>query len=162
MKFKCAMCKKELEKPGAIVLSPPSDAQYIDVCEVTKFHICCDCYSLGIFQLITRPYHYLKGVQRAKKVFEEENKKKVKLAIKENPLDGYWTTFHGEGGYPNEIEAAKKIFEVGKRYRIVGGSIGNNSSRLIIDGVKGSWNSCLFDVKIHDVPILRNDYDLRC
>jgi len=148
MKFKCAMCKKELEKPGAIVLSPPSDAQHIDVCEVTKFHICCDCYSLGIFQLITNPFY---GVTKAKKQLS------AKVEKDEKEVGEYWTTFTGAGGYSNERKRAAEVFEVGKLYRIAGGNIGNNVTYLKLYGVKGAWNSCLFDADIDKVSILVND-----
>ena len=70
----------------------------------------------------------------------------------------YWTTFTGAGGYPGEIEQAMKIFEVGKRYRITGGEMGQSRTYIDIKGFNGVWNSCLFDVDIDNVPIIGSDY----
>lgn len=36
----CDICKKELSKFGAILLSPPDEQNF-----VKKFHICNECYS---------------------------------------------------------------------------------------------------------------------
>ena len=38
--FECAKCHTELERPGAIVLSPPDEYG-----RCTKYHICTDCFS---------------------------------------------------------------------------------------------------------------------
>lgn len=35
----CLSCKRELEEPGAILLSPPDSKGMIE-----KLHICVDCY----------------------------------------------------------------------------------------------------------------------
>lgn len=67
------------------------------------------------------------------------------------------TIFHGEGGYPGESEKAKAVLEVGKQYRVVGGSMGQSHCRIEIEG-KGSFNSVLFDIDIHKCPAIRNGY----
>jgi hypothetical protein len=70
-----------MDKPGAIILSPPHDEKYPDLCDVTKFHICCDCYSFCILQIITNPYHYLKGIDKSKKLFEVVKKRRHKMGL---------------------------------------------------------------------------------
>ena len=39
LRILCDFCKKELEKPGGLIFSPPGTDQ-----EVVKLHACCDCY----------------------------------------------------------------------------------------------------------------------
>jgi hypothetical protein len=44
---KCALCKQELDKPGALLFSPPNDTlSSNDVDLVIKQHICVECYDL--------------------------------------------------------------------------------------------------------------------
>lgn len=52
-----------------------------------------------------------------------------------------YAVFTGQGGYPGESEKAKATFKVGERYVITGGSIGQSSSHLVIEGFDGRWNS---------------------
>lgn len=40
LKVKCDKCKKQLNKPGALIFSPPGIEN-----NVLKFHICLACYS---------------------------------------------------------------------------------------------------------------------
>jgi len=70
IKVSCAICKKELEKPGAIILSPPHDEKFTEICDVTKFHICCDCYSFGILQFISNPYNFIKTIKHIKEGYD--------------------------------------------------------------------------------------------
>lgn len=42
--FICACCKRPLEEPGALVLSPPDDADSYSTAIVTKYHICVSCF----------------------------------------------------------------------------------------------------------------------
>jgi len=37
--IKCDKCKRDLDKPGALLFSPPRNEK-----EVDKFHICVECY----------------------------------------------------------------------------------------------------------------------
>lgn len=42
LKIRCYKCKKELDRPGAILLSPP--LSFIDKSTVEKYHLCVECY----------------------------------------------------------------------------------------------------------------------
>jgi hypothetical protein len=72
--------------------------------------------------------------------------------------------FTCEGGYDGEKEHAKKAFQIGKEYKVVGGVIGSFSTHLVIEDVPGTWNSCLFDCDIFELEelgILQNGYRAR-
>lgn len=58
------------------------------------------------------------------------------------------TKYKGTGGYPGESEEASKVFTVGQEYKIAKVHQGQSSTTLVIEGVKGGWNSVLFD--FHD------------
>ncbi len=58
------------------------------------------------------------------------------------------TKYTGIGGYPGESEAASKVFTVGQEYKIAKVHQGQSNTTLVIEGVKGGWNSVLFD--FHD------------
>lgn len=73
-------------------------------------------------------------------------------------MEEYWTTFLGKNAYPVQLQRDLAILEVGKRYKIIGGSIGSSSSSLVLEGVNGSCNSVMFDADIDNIPILVNDY----
>jgi hypothetical protein len=64
-----------------------------------------------------------------------------------------YAIFHGDGGYPDERERAKKVFRVGGQYRIVGGTMGQSSTCIEIEGVDGRWNSVLFHYDETIAPI---------
>ena len=73
-------------------------------------------------------------------------------------MEEYWTTFIGENGYDFEKEKANKEFEVGKKYRITSGSMGQSHTSIKIEGKEGSWNSVLFDVDIYTCPLIASSY----
>lgn len=53
---KCINCKKELEEPGAILISPPLDREEDNECStmtVDELHLCKDCYYLTL-QLLSK------------------------------------------------------------------------------------------------------------
>lgn len=64
-----------------------------------------------------------------------------------------WAVFHGRGGYPGEKEKALSTFEVGKPYKVIGGSMGQSHTSLTIEGFDGGWNSVMFNVDLRDAPI---------
>lgn len=73
--------------------------------------------------------------------------------------------FTGRGGYNYEKERAAKVFEVGKAYRVVGGTRGRFMTYIKLEAIKGEWNSSLFDVdimltQIRDAYCLQNDQAL--
>jgi len=72
-----------------------------------------------------------------------------------------YAIFHGDGGYPDERKRAKEVFRVGGQYKITGGTMGQTSTRLEIEGVDGSWNSVLFHydetIAPVDCPYLRHN-----
>lgn len=49
-----------------------------------------------------------------------------------------YAIFTGKGGYPKENEEANATFEIGKQYRITGGTLGNCYTSLEIEGFKGT------------------------
>ncbi len=45
----CSFCDEELDKPGAILISPPQPGSNRVHMKVVKVHICCGCYErIGI------------------------------------------------------------------------------------------------------------------
>lgn len=58
------------------------------------------------------------------------------------------TKYKGTEGRDYEIEEASKVFTVGQEYKIAKVYQGQSSTTLVIEGVKGGWNSVLFD--FHD------------
>lgn len=58
------------------------------------------------------------------------------------------TKYKGTEGQDHEREEASKVFTVGQEYRIAKVFQGQSSTTLVIEGVKGGWNSVLFD--FHD------------
>jgi hypothetical protein len=83
-------------------------------------------------------------------------------AVHPDALPECWTTFLGveERGWGAEREQAAATFEVGKRYKIQGGSMSQSSSRIWFEGIQGSWNTVFFDVDIHSCPLIQNPYIL--
>jgi hypothetical protein len=65
-----------------------------------------------------------------------------------------YAIFTGQGGYPMENERANATFEVGKQYIITGGSIGQSSTSLKIEGFGGGWNSVMFDFDWESAPLV--------
>lgn len=48
----CDLCKKELDKPGAILFGPPVKPPINIVgCWCEKFHICCECFNKLIIKI---------------------------------------------------------------------------------------------------------------
>ena len=43
LNFKCYLCKRELNEPGALLFSPPEKFEY-HAGMVNKYHICADCF----------------------------------------------------------------------------------------------------------------------
>jgi hypothetical protein len=64
-----------------------------------------------------------------------------------------WATYHGKGGYEIEQQQANKIFKIGKRYLVIGGTIDRYSTELILKNIPSSWNSCLFHVNLEKAPV---------
>ena len=64
-----------------------------------------------------------------------------------------YAIFHGEGGYPNQRERAKKLFRIGGQYKVIGGTMGRTSTSLKIEEVDGLWNSCLFHYDATIAPV---------
>ncbi len=62
-------------------------------------------------------------------------------------------TFTGAGGYDYQREHAKKVFEVGKQYLVIGGLIERTYTSLRIEGIPGDWNSVLFDFDYEEAPL---------
>lgn len=62
-------------------------------------------------------------------------------------MEPCFATFHGNGGYQIERENAAKNLEIGKRYTVIGGSIGQTKTDLVLQGVSGSWNSVFFEIE---------------
>lgn len=55
--------------------------------------------------------------------------------------------FSGNGGYEGDREAAQKAgFIRGHRYEVEKVEVHSWYTNLILRGVRGRWNSCLFDV----------------
>lgn len=66
--------------------------------------------------------------------------------------------FHGLGGWPGEASMAAAVLEHGKIYRVTGGSIGQSTTALELEGVPGNFNSAMFDLDPGTCP-LRHPYD---
>jgi hypothetical protein len=50
----CAFCDRELDKPGALLISPPQPGSNRIHTNVIKMHLCCSCYEqlqVGAFEL---------------------------------------------------------------------------------------------------------------
>lgn len=64
--------------------------------------------------------------------------------------------YKGKAGRDHEIEEASKVFIVGQEYRIENVYQGQSSTTLVFVGIKGGWNSVLFDfhdhVDLHYLP----------
>lgn len=58
-----------------------------------------------------------------------------------------WATFHGEGGYELQRIRAKEILTIGQKYKVVGGEMGRYSTSIKLEGIEGSFNSVLFNIK---------------
>ena len=93
------------------------------------------------------------GTEKIRLLTEEEARAKRPGFYPPKEPTECWTTFIGEGGYPGEAEAANKVFEKGKKYKVVGGEIGQAVTHIRLEGYDGSWNSVLFDVDISTAPL---------
>jgi hypothetical protein len=40
LELRCDVCGRELQKPGALIFSPPTQEAWI----VEKYHVCADCW----------------------------------------------------------------------------------------------------------------------
>jgi hypothetical protein len=49
LEIQCDKCGKELQKPGALIFSPPTGDGWL----VEKYHLCADCW-LRVAELINR------------------------------------------------------------------------------------------------------------
>ena len=66
-----------------------------------------------------------------------------------------FATFTGAGGYDSEKERASKVFQVGEKYLITGGTIYDWHTDINIKDIPGNWNSCLFDFDMDAAPLNR-------
>jgi hypothetical protein len=55
-----------------------------------------------------------------------------------------YAKFHGNGGYPCEVELAKETLEIGSEYVVENAEVSRFHTNLLIDGKR--YNSCMFDV----------------
>lgn len=62
-------------------------------------------------------------------------------------------TYTGQGGYDEEIKQADQVFERGKSYLCIGGSMSQSYTSLRFEGIEGGWNSCLFDCDARSMGI---------
>lgn len=68
------------------------------------------------------------------------------------PRPGY-AEFLGINGYDIERLKALETLQVGHSYRVTGGSMGHSSTKITLEGIKGNWNSVMFDVDLNTCPI---------
>lgn len=80
------------------------------------------------------------------------------IGVEQYPVEPGHAIFHGNGGYDSDMERAAGVFTVGKTYKVIGGSMSQSSSRLVLEGVEGEWNSALFHVDIFACPAIENPY----
>jgi hypothetical protein len=64
-----------------------------------------------------------------------------------------YAIFTGRGGYPDENKCANATFEIGKKYIITGGTVGQSHTSLKIQGFEGRWNSVMFDFDWQSAPL---------
>ncbi|NRA91744.1 MAG: hypothetical protein HRU26_03505 [Psychroserpens sp.] len=87
--------------------------------------------------------------ENQKRKEKTESNERIKLMKDQQDNDcsasACYAIFHGEGGYPNQRERAKKLFRIGGQYKVIGGTMGRTSTSLKIEGVDGLWNSCFFN-----------------
>lgn len=75
-------------------------------------------------------------------------KQKAPAEATEPPQAGEcWATFRAEGSYPGQREHAKTVLTLGKRYRVIGGSMGGSHTNIVLANVSGVWNSAMFDIE---------------
>ena len=73
----------------------------------------------------------------------------------------YKVKYTGNGGFQMERDRANKVFVVGQEYEVVGGTIYSWVSEFVIDGIKGTWNTTLFDTgsdNFHTWDCMEHDY----
>ena len=70
------------------------------------------------------------------------------------PAPGY-ATFHGKGGYECERKRAIETLEAGKTYKVIGGTEHASVTYIELEGVKGDWNTALFDCDRETLPFTR-------
>jgi hypothetical protein len=69
------------------------------------------------------------------------------------PQPPCFATFLGRNGYELGLQQALKVLEVGKQYRVTGGSQGQSHTSLTLEGVDGSFNSVMFEYDEATAPI---------
>jgi len=65
-----------------------------------------------------------------------------------------YAKFLNKNGYEFERERAAEVFDPKKKYKIIGGYIGNSSSSFQFEGIEGSWNTVMFDKSWEDAQHL--------
>jgi hypothetical protein len=71
-----------------------------------------------------------------------------------SPAAGY-AIFHGLGGYECERKQAKATLEVGKAYKVIGGTEHSCVTYIELEGIEGDWNTALFDCDRKTLPFTR-------
>jgi hypothetical protein len=67
-----------------------------------------------------------------------------------------YAIFTGKNGYPHENERANQTLTIGKKYKVVGGTMGRCHTSLKLEDVIGQWNSVMFDI-VGDLPFSFED-----
>ena len=67
-----------------------------------------------------------------------------------------YATFTGKNGYPHENERANQTLIIGKKYKVVGGTMGRWHTTLKLEDIIGQWNSVMFDID-GDLPFSFED-----
>ena len=62
------------------------------------------------------------------------------------PTAGDTMTFLGENGYDQQLEAAKKVFEVGKSYEVESCRVEDWSHSVRFVGIPGGYNGVMFSL----------------
>ena len=57
---------------------------------------------------------------------------------------GGYVIYEGQGGRESERKEANKILEIGKQYKVIGGKVTGWSSEYQLEGIRGSFNTCMF------------------
>lgn len=71
-----------------------------------------------------------------------------------SPTAGY-AIFHGRGGYECERKRASESLEVGKSYKVTGGTEHSCVTYIELEGIPGDWNTALFDCDRETLPFTR-------
>lgn len=76
----------------------------------------------------------------------------------EQETNRFLTKYTGDAGSGFESLRADRVFNKGQLYEVTGGSMGQSSTSIKLKGCEGLWNSVLFDIDVHNCPLIENLY----